>query len=96
MADGNDGSNGRITLAVAVAEIKHLRVITEAGFKDAKDDRAEIIDVLKDHEGRMRELETKATQNQEQHASMKRDGAILSTIQALGALVGGVFIKGGG
>ena len=87
MADGNDGSNGRITLAVAVAEIKHLRVITEAGFKDAKDDRAEIIGVLKDHEKRVRELETKATQNQEQHKWLW-GGQITTALGAIGGLLG--------
>ena len=87
MADGNDGSNGRITLAVAVAEIKNLRMITEAGFSDAKDDRAEIVDVLKDHEVRVRALETKATKNEEQHRWLW-GGQIGTVIGTIGGLLG--------
>ena len=85
MADDNDGSNGRATLAVAVSEIKHLRHIVEAGFSDAKDDRAEIKDGLKDHEKRVRELETKATKNEEQHKWLwgGQIGTVLGTIGGL-------------
>jgi len=85
MALNTDGSNGKVTLAILSTKL-------DAVLEDTKEIKAS----GKALEERVRDVENEQVRNKEQHVSMKRDGAILSTIQALGALVGGVFIKGGG
>ena len=79
--------NGRVTLAVAVSEIKNLRTVVETGFSDAKEERAEIKEVMSDQDERVRELETKATKNEEQHKWLW-GGQIGTVIGTIGGLFG--------
>ena len=83
--------NGRVTLAVAVAEIKNLREAIDAGFKAARDEREETRKYRETQEERLRQVEDACIRNEEQHKAMKSAGVILSTVQSTVAAIAGII-----
>jgi len=89
-----DTDNGRATLARVISELASQDRRADERHADLKSEFVEVRSCIIDITRRMRDVEREQVRNEEQHKSMRRDGTILSSIQSISALLGGIFIKG--
>ncbi len=82
-----DNDNEKVTLAVAVAEIKHLGTLIEDGFSDAKEERAEMKAAQQGQDKRVRANEIELGRNQVQH-KLLAGTQLVAFVTAVGSFFG--------